>query len=121
MGQPAVPVLIRGTEHENGLGRIEVVRYLCRHCLRFWRHRVTFCGHECVPTALSNETAELESPPERDHSGSNNPNAKLTDEQVDELRDQYRDGISPMSLSRKYGISLQQTRNIVAGRAWKRS
>jgi hypothetical protein len=45
--------------------------------------------------------------------------AKLTDEQVQEMRRLFSLGASQSALGRKFGVSATQARNIVLKRQWK--
>lgn len=59
--------------------------------------------------------------------GENNPSAKLTQKQVDEIRRDYKfggkrnGGDGYRGLSEKYGVSWELIRDIIKGRIWKNS
>lgn len=58
----------------------------------------------------------------RQRHGSNVHNSKLTDEQVLEMRASYQYGVRGYgreALAKKYGVSPQMVRVIVAGRKWR--
>ena len=54
------------------------------------------------------------------NSGANNPSAKLTTEQVKEIRGRYRFGGGPgyKALADEYGVTWEAIRNIIKRRAW---
>ena len=54
-----------------------------------------------------------------DRSGERNNSAKLTADQVREIRAKHTAGQRVSSLSREYGISKSQVKNIVTGKQWK--
>lgn len=52
--------------------------------------------------------------------GSRNPNAKMSWDKVVEMRERYRPyKVSVRRLASEYGLSVQQTFDILKGRAWK--
>jgi hypothetical protein len=53
-----------------------------------------------------------------DHKGVKNGRSKLTAEQVDSIRTEYRPRASYVKFARRYGVSASTIRNIVKGRNW---
>ncbi len=51
--------------------------------------------------------------------GIKNPKAKLTEIQVLNIRDEYKNGVKFLELSKKYGVSREMIGNIVSRRNWK--
>jgi len=45
------PVEIRGVEHVHGMGKTDVIRYLCPSCLRYFRSRAHHKRHACADRA----------------------------------------------------------------------
>ncbi len=56
---------------------------------------------------------------EHKHIGEKNPNSKLTENQVKEIRTRYANGEGPTKISEDYHISQPAVSNIVALRTWK--
>jgi hypothetical protein len=54
------------------------------------------------------------------HSGEANPNAKLTCEQIIEIRTRWENRVTLASLAREYGVEYQTISSIVKGRLWSR-
>lgn len=58
-------------------------------------------------------------PPRRDHRGSLNPQSKLTEAQVAEIRRRGATGESRPAIARDYGISASAVYGILRGHSWK--
>lgn len=54
-----------------------------------------------------------------DSAGASNPNARLTSEQVAEIRAQSRAGVSRSELARRFGVGTSTVSRIALGQAWK--
>jgi len=54
----------------------------------------------------------------RDHRGRKNPHARLTEQEVAEIRLLRRMGATLRRLSSSFGVSLSHVWRIVTGRAW---
>lgn len=50
--------------------------------------------------------------------GATNPNAKLSSDQINEIRKLYVDGCKIIPLAKQFGVSKSQIWNIVSGREW---
>lgn len=58
--------------------------------------------------------------PKKAHGGSDNANAKLTWEQVREIRQRAQElGVKPVDLALQFGVSAPSIRNIIAGRTYR--
>lgn len=130
MNQMRAALEIHGVESVTGIGRIEVTRYLCLSCRRFFRAPELFDSHECgrfhsvvsppprtVPGPLP--IYEPEPGPRPNLAGENNPNAKLSKEAVGQIRQQYEDGVSALAIANEFGVTPQQIRNVAHGRCWR--
>lgn len=53
-----------------------------------------------------------------DFSGEKNPRAKVTKEQVDEIRALFKHGIRKIDLSRRYGVTATAINSIITGKNW---
>lgn len=58
-------------------------------------------------------------PPPPPRSGADNPAAKLTSVQVDDIRDALGRGETQRAIASRYGVSPSQVSNIKRGRAWR--
>lgn len=54
----------------------------------------------------------------RSHKGENNSNAKVTRQEVENIRSLAKSGVSPKSISVGYNISLTSIYNIISKRTW---
>ena len=54
-----------------------------------------------------------------DYYGEKNPNAKLTAEEVLDIRRRYKEGYTPIELADLFGISRPNIWNIISRRIWR--
>jgi DNA-binding transcriptional regulator YiaG len=122
---------------ENGYGRVAVERTMRAAHVVAWeqangrkvpdgmvvRHRCDNppCiepSHLVIGTQTQN-VADMFDRGRCDRAGENNNSAKLTAESVQAIRAKHAVGQSVSSLSREYGISESQVKNIVTRKQWK--
>lgn len=51
--------------------------------------------------------------------GESKPSAKLTEKDVMAIREEYRNGVWPSVLAKRYGVSSSTIKKIVKGKKWK--
>jgi hypothetical protein len=126
-----------GHTNENGYGVFYV------HGSAFYAHRIAFSisesidpgskmvCHKCdnttcvnpahlfLGTASDNNRDMLEKNRGRWLAGDNQPNAKLTNAQIKELRDAFVSGFSTRDLATMYGINASTVNDIVTGKSYR--
>lgn len=85
------------------------------------KYKDTICNGEDIAKARTTKTTEAETMKRRAaNRGSKNPNAKLNESQVLEIRFRWNnEDISQMELSRMFGISYGAINNIINEKRWK--
>lgn len=77
-----------------------------------------FCSHSCK--AKYQATQENSANFNYDKNGANNPNAKLTAKDINEIREAVNNDERYEDIARKYNISVSHISNIKFKRAWKK-